>query len=143
MFNGPLDYAKQKDYVDSMINPFMPGLYEQCLPIMSKLMEQFWLEWTGNSMASYREFSNSAFANNLYKYHFYKTFVNGWKTGYFSLGQVIHFESLLEDDLTDIFDELFNEAARHYPKEVALQMATLIEVVQKIGIDSGKKTQMD
>lgn len=139
----PLDYSKDKGYVDSLVDPFLPGLYEQCLPMMTKLMENFWLEWTSHSMVHYREFSNSRLADRIYKTYFYKAFVNGWKNGYFSLGQVINFESQLDEELLDIGESLFDEVAAYYSNETAAQILYLIEVVQKIGIDSGKQTPMN
>jgi hypothetical protein len=143
MQRQPLNYLKQKEYVDSLVDPFLPELYEQCLPIMTKLMEKFWLEWTDNPVAQYRAFSNSKFADHLYKRHFYRAFVNGWKTGYFSLGQVINFESLLENDLLEVGDSLFEEATAYYSTDTAAKLLYLIEIVKDIGIDSGKKTPMN
>jgi hypothetical protein len=142
-FSRIYDYQTEKEYVDSLVDFNLPDLYEQCMPIMTKLMESFWLEWTNSHIDSYREFNQSAFATNLYKRHFYHAFKNGWKNGFFSLGQVNRYEDLLEKELHAISDICMSEATQIYPEEFAIQFIALLAKVHDIGFASGSHTPIN
>lgn len=140
------DYKKDRKIVDAMVMPYLPGLYEQCLPIFSKLLEHYWLEnpeITTNKVKLYREFSNSNFADHVYKNYFYEAFVVGWKLGYFPLVQIINYNDILEKDLENVGSEMVEEAEKYYSIKIALQMLILLETARDIGMKSGQQTNTE
>lgn len=133
------DYAKQRYYVDSLVTPFLPDLYKQCRPILKEMLDR--VQWT--SREEYRKFSTSVFADRIYEQHFFMAFVNGWKRGYFSLGQVVNYEKTLDEEIEEIYETVLEDALETYEMKTASQFLHLTEMVNELGYESGTKTNID
>jgi hypothetical protein len=95
-------------------------------------------------LESYSDFSKSKFADRLYEQHFFMAFVNGWKRGFFSLGQVVNYEIILTKELEEISRTVCDDALKTtYNPEISYQFLLLTIEVSKLGFESGRMTNVN